>query len=330
MLKTFFYKGNLFPALSVILLLLTACVPAATEVPAAVTVENIAEESITTGQITTTKTIDQCNATSEIQQAVQFSDSSSQTSQQELTLSATVGGDVGLDAVAQLTLQSAIKQRYVNTTSNTNGSSETVTLTIPAKTKQKYTIIWQETRREGTIQYKENGAAKTSHYSIRTGLNLISSIGQDLICQDGTATSTTVHALTQPPTIPIILSLPADARWVDTNVLLQKGQSIIIASSGKVTLGKRFVDIDANNVSDNLCDKAAAEQAANQTYTIDCLLTGAPGGAVIGRIGDNPPFIIVLSNQFIPSTSGELFLGVNDCCVINDNTGSYLITISVQ
>ena len=94
-----------------------------------------------------------------------------------------------------------------------------------------------------------------------------------------------------------------------------------------MTLGARFVDIDPYNVSNTLCDKAGAESLANQAYTIDCLLEGVPLGAVIGRIGDNLPFVIVLSKPFTPIVSGELFLGVNDCCVINDNTGSYSVTI---
>jgi hypothetical protein len=135
-------------------------------------------------------------------------------------------------------------------------------------------------------------------------------------------------ATPQGATLPLSLNLPADARWVDTQVLLQEGESITIIATGKVTLGKRFVNIDASHLISSLCNMAIDNQSANPKYTIDCLLTNAPGGAVIGKIGNNPPFLIGGSKHFTTTASGELFLGVNDCCVIDDNSGAYLITIS--
>jgi hypothetical protein len=140
-----------------------------------------------------------------------------------------------------------------------------------------------------------------------------------------TATST---ATPSGPSLPLSLDISADAGWVDTGVLVESGQSFTLTASGQVTLGKRFVDIDASKFSKTMCDKAGSERQANQRYTIDCLLTGAPLGAIVARVGDAKPFLFPGSIQFTPNTTGELFLGVNDCCVISDNSGSYLVTIS--
>ena len=112
--------------------------------------------------------------------------------------------------------------------------------------------------------------------------------------------------------------------------MLTSGQSIVITVLGKVDVGKASwaTGISAKGTQ-HLCDMAEFSRLANQTYIIDCLLTGAPVGAVVGKIGDSAPFVIGTLMQFSPGASGELFLGVNDCCEVDDNMGAFSVTISM-
>jgi hypothetical protein len=130
------------------------------------------------------------------------------------------------------------------------------------------------------------------------------------------------------PNLPQSLNLAADAGWIGTGVYIKNGQSIVISASGKVNTGGSSESLDSPNGSETYCDKAIFEQLANQKYSIDCFLSGAPLGAVIGRVGDNRPFLIGSYFQFPSENAGELFLAVNDCCDINDNSGSFSVTIS--
>ncbi len=137
-------------------------------------------------------------------------------------------------------------------------------------------------------------------------------------------------APTQALTFPITLNLPASAGWFKTGAYLQASQSVGVTANGSVNIGNGVMgNVESPNGSETLCDKAALEQLANRTFTIDCFLTGAPLGAVIGRVGSSVPFLIGASRQFTPVEAGELFLAVNECCVINDNAGSYSVTISL-
>lgn len=58
--------------------------------------------------------------------------------------------------------------------------SESANIEVPAHTQQEYTIIWQETRRTGTVEYIENGQSKSTDYSYRVGLELVSTSGKDI------------------------------------------------------------------------------------------------------------------------------------------------------
>ena len=47
----------------------------------------------------------------------------------------------------------------------------------------------EETRRNGTVEYTETGQTKTTNYSYRVGLELISATGRDVPCDEATPTS---------------------------------------------------------------------------------------------------------------------------------------------
>jgi hypothetical protein len=108
------------------------------------------------------------------------------------------------------------------------------------------------------------------------------------------------------------------------------GQSILITSEGVVDYnGSDPNGGDSDSDGDgSSCDKATIERIINQEIEIDCLITGVSWGALVGRVGDGAPFLIGFEYEFTTETSGELYLGVNDCCSFADNTGEFKVTIS--
>jgi hypothetical protein len=126
--------------------------------------------------------------------------------------------------------------------------------------------------------------------------------------------------------------VPANAGWVGTGLILLVGQPILITSEGVIDYDG--LDPNAGNSDsdgdDSSCDKATIERIINQKLTLDCLLTGVSWGALVGRIEENgTPFLIGSKYHLIADTSGELFLGVNDCCNFADNSGEFKVTIEL-
>jgi hypothetical protein len=63
----------------------------------------------------------------------------------------------------------------------------------------------------------------------------------------------------------------------------------------------------------------------------DCLLNGAPYGALIGKIGNGTPFIIGSGMGKKVSEDGTLQLAINDQMIYyEDNSGSYSVTIKLS
>jgi hypothetical protein len=137
---------------------------------------------------------------------------------------------------------------------------------------------------------------------------------------------------------PIKLSLPTNAGWVDTDILVKAGQSVIITAEGNANNSNG--DPESNTTpsgyirssnglkwGDIYCDKNYMEKVMGKQYPIDCLMSGAPYGALIGRLGNSAPFLIGTTYQFQTTDSGKLYLAYNDCCVLSDNIGAYSVTI---
>lgn len=199
-----------------------------------VEITNISEGNLVTGEIIQTKSFNQCDSGSPFKAQVQFSESSGQATQKELVLSGGVGGELGVSAVAKVQLQGAVEQHFSSSTSSGQGHQESVDIEVPAHTQQEYTIIWRESRREGTIEYNENGEAKSVNYSYRIGLELVSARGTDIDCsgQGNVIAPTNPPVSTQVPTqVPTaepanLVDTPANSElsvrqsWVTNGVIL--------------------------------------------------------------------------------------------------------------
>lgn len=132
-----------------------------------------------------------------------------------------------------------------------------------------------------------------------------------------TSTSTNIP----PATLPFSLSVPANIRWVATNVWLATGQSIRITAIGKVNLGGGAPEATFGpNGGFGPC-RAEDEQ------DFPCHMIGAKYGALIGRIGENgESFLVGAQSDITASASGQLYLGSNSVS-LGDNTGIFTVRI---
>ena len=216
--------------LSGLLLLAPACGPEPrpisqiTPVPPGVEVVNIMEAETVNSEITQRKTFNQCDSASPFRAQIQFSESSSQANQQELVLKASAAAEAGISQLAKLKLEGAIEQHFASSSASGQGHQEGVVIEVPPRTQQEYTIIWREIRREGTVQYVENGESKAIDYSYRIGLELVSSTVRDILCtgqEKPQATSTQLsiepyHTNTSEPVATELPPIPTGTPYINT------------------------------------------------------------------------------------------------------------------
>ncbi|MEP7137958.1 MAG: hypothetical protein ABI904_23770 [Chloroflexota bacterium] len=202
---------------------LVACQPSPTPIPSKdIENINITENNILKGQITQTRFFDQCDAAGPITTIVQFSENSSQSSQKELVISA--GGEAGATIpgdIVSLKLQGAIEEHFAVTRASGSGYQESVQITIPDHTQQESTIVWQETRREGTITYIENGETKYANYSYRIGLQFLSSSAKKIDCaiqitETPTPEPATATSPSSPTPTPVVKTLADGCLYAGT------------------------------------------------------------------------------------------------------------------
>lgn len=158
-----------------------------TQNPPGVEVTRIEESKTTHSEITQTKIFDQCESLSPIKAQISFGEMSEKGVQEELVLGANLGGEIGVSSMAKITLEGSIENHFSSTEKRGQTHQEFVSIEVPSKSHQEYSIVWRETRRDGKIYYKENGVDKSIDFSYRIGLELISTHVKDLYCQTDTA-----------------------------------------------------------------------------------------------------------------------------------------------
>ena len=101
-------------------------------------------------------------------------------------------------------------------------------------------------------------------------------------------------------------------RWVDTGVDVRNGDTIVVQSSGTVTL--------SGNASDTAGPGGAARRAPSAP------LPDQPAGALIARIDDSAPILVGNRQTFTANSTGRLYLSVNDDH-LPDNRGQFRVTV---
>ena len=113
------------------------------------------------------------------------------------------------------------------------------------------------------------------------------------------------------------VDVDARASWVSTGLTVISGEAIALVTEGSVQLSE-----DAGDTA-NPAGSQSGRLAANAP------MPQALAGALIGRIGRSAPFAVGDLRQIIAPASGELFLGVNDDHLV-DNQGRFRVRISLR
>ena len=110
------------------------------------------------------------------------------------------------------------------------------------------------------------------------------------------------------------IAVSATQAWTPTGLTVRRGESLTINATGEARLSTDAADVSAPNGS----------RAGRLSATAP--LPQAPAGALIGRVGNSAPFIINEGSMVTMPANGQLFLGINDDHVA-DNQGGYRATI---
>jgi hypothetical protein len=114
------------------------------------------------------------------------------------------------------------------------------------------------------------------------------------------------------------IRVPANSAWVDTGMIVRRGQRVRIVGTGDARL------------SSNGDDVATPAGAASFRFAPKAPLPTIPVGALIARIGNGGAFPIGhTEDAFTMPGAGRLFLGINDDYVA-DNTGTYTVYVTAQ
>jgi hypothetical protein len=100
--------------------------------------------------------------------------------------------------------------------------------------------------------------------------------------------------------------------WSPTGIALNRGEVFAVKASGEISL--RGGD-----------GPKSSPGGTGQTDPANTM-PSAPTGALIGRIGTGQPFLIGTASNIAAPADGQLFLGINDSNV-SDNQGSYQVEI---
>ena len=106
-------------------------------------------------------------------------------------------------------------------------------------------------------------------------------------------------------------------RWTDSGIRVNQGDLIMFNVQGSVQLSS-----DGNDVAQP-AGSATGRRAESAPLPNDL------AGALIGRINNGPAFGIGNQRQITAPASGELFLGVNDD-YLADNNGGFRVRVSVR
>ena len=114
-----------------------------------------------------------------------------------------------------------------------------------------------------------------------------------------------------------IVRVDSRQQWMATGIYVEPGDIVTFDADGSVTL------------STNSNDMASPEGARSGRRADNAPIRDERAGAVIGRIGNSSPFMIGAMKLMRANETGELYLGVNDD-FMQDNNGVFSVRISVR
>jgi len=107
-------------------------------------------------------------------------------------------------------------------------------------------------------------------------------------------------------------TVSAQQHWTPTGIVLNRGDVFTVNASGEITIGG----------GDN---PKSTPGGSGRTDPANPLPNGSTG-ALIGRIANGQPFVIGTQTRIQAPAAGQLFLGINDTTVA-DNQGAYQVQV---
>jgi hypothetical protein len=106
--------------------------------------------------------------------------------------------------------------------------------------------------------------------------------------------------------------VPARQRWTPTGLTVRRGETLTFNATGEVRLG---AGADARATAGGSGERSNENPVPTATT-----------GTLIGRVGNGQPFAIGAQGSVPMPAAGQLFLGVNDTH-LDDNDGSFMVRI---
>jgi hypothetical protein len=111
------------------------------------------------------------------------------------------------------------------------------------------------------------------------------------------------------------LTVSSQQQWTPTGISVRTGDFVTFSSSGEVRIGGEG-------------NPTAGPNGVNTgARAPDAPVPTAPAGALIGRVGNGTAFAIGTQNRVQMPDSGQLFLGVNDGH-LQDNEGAFQVQVA--
>lgn len=111
------------------------------------------------------------------------------------------------------------------------------------------------------------------------------------------------------------VAVAGNQQWTPTGLTVRRGEVITFSTTGEVRLSADAADV------------AGSAGARSQRKAPGSPLPGNLAGALIGRVGNGEPFPIGDQTSVTMPAAGQLFLGINDDNV-NDNQGGFRVKVS--
>ncbi len=108
----------------------------------------------------------------------------------------------------------------------------------------------------------------------------------------------------------VSVTVPANQPWTDTGIYVRSGERVQFNASGRIRWSPDLPPVGPEGGGS----------------TPGSPVENAPGGALIGRVGNSAPFVVASGQIMTMPASGELMLGINDTG-LSDNTGNFQVQI---
>jgi len=106
------------------------------------------------------------------------------------------------------------------------------------------------------------------------------------------------------------VTVSSQMQWNPTGIIVRRGEWVTFSTTGEVKIGGE------GNPTAN------ADGVTTGARAPDSPVAAAPAGALVGKIGNGPAFLIGSRNRVQMTAAGQLLLGVNDGH-LQDNEGSF-------